>query len=124
MAHTAKSRKAKGVRLEKMFADQLVNAGLDPYAKRMVLSGAVRGFDGDILTKLPIHVECKNQSTWSPLAYYKQCSLSNPLPARKMNLVIMGKGGTNQYQPLESYAFLKTDDLIELMAYALKGGWE
>ena len=118
-----RSKKAKGSRLEKFFAGLLVKAELDQYARRMPGSGAFRGLEGDLLTRLPIHVECKNQKTWSPLAYYRQCSLSNPVPARKTNIVVMGKGGTNQYDPPEAYVFLKAEDFVNILYYAIKSNW-
>lgn len=113
----ARSKKAKGTKLEKEFADKLVAAGLDKYARRMVLSGAVKGFDGDVMTRLPLHIEAKNQETWSPLAYYRQAETSNPMPGRKINVVVMSRNRER------IFCFLLADDLIELLGYAVIGGW-
>lgn len=117
MATTFRSKKAKGVRLEKEFSKMLVDAGLDPHAQRMIMSGAVKGFDGDILTKLPIHVEAKNQETWKPLEYYRQAETSNPSPATKHNLVVMSKNRE------DIFVFFKASDYIEILAWAIKGGF-
>lgn len=118
MANTAKSRKAKGTKLEQLVAAMLVDSQLDPYAKRMVLSGAVKGFDGDIKTSLPTHWEVKNHESWDLTTFYNQCSMSNPEPARKMNIVVVSRNRLP-----EPYAFLKVADLVELMGYAKMGGW-
>lgn len=56
-----RSKKAKGSRLEKRFAQMIRDKGLDDNAKRMVLSGAAFGFETDIFTKLPWAFEVKNQ---------------------------------------------------------------
>lgn len=60
-ANTYRSRKAKGTRLEKKFAQLIREKGLDDNAKRMVLSGGAFGFETDIFTKLPWAFEVKNQ---------------------------------------------------------------
>ena len=112
------TKKQKGSRAERDFAQMLVDARIDPYAKRMVMSGAVKGFDTDILTKLPFAFEVKNQETWSPLAYYKQADLANINKGRLRTVVIMTKNFENMY------AFLEVNDFIELIDYALKGGYE
>lgn len=56
-----RSKKAKGTRLEKKFAQMIREKGLDADATRMVLSGAAFGFETDIRTKLPFAFEVKNQ---------------------------------------------------------------
>ena len=57
----AQGKKKKGSRLERKFAQLIRRKGLDPNAKRMVLSGADWAFNSDILTTLPFKFECKNQ---------------------------------------------------------------
>ena len=113
-----RSAKAKGSKAEREFAQMLVDAGLDKFAKRMILSGAVSGFDTDIMTKLPFAFEVKNQETWSPLAYYKQADGANPNRGRLRSVVIMTKNRTGYF------AFLSVEDFLELIWYALKGGLE
>ena len=109
-------KKQKGSRAEREFAQMLVDSGLDPYAKRMVLSGAISGFDTDIKTKLPFAFEVKNQETWKPLEYYKQADEANTNHGRLRTVVIMTK---NNYG---YYAFMSAEDFLELVHYALKGG--
>ena len=109
-----KSAKAKGIRLELEIAKTLRDAGLDPMAKKMPRSGAFMGFESDIHTSLPIMIECKNQETWKPLEYYSQAKEHSGV---KIPIVVMSR---NRSEP---YAFLLWADVVELMAWALKGGW-
>lgn len=116
-----KRPKAKGSNFERKIASRLVETGLDKYARRTPGSGAFKGIanlESDIMTKLPVNFELKCQQNWSPLEYYKQCAIANPQPGRLMNVVIMGKNNT------DDFAFLKAEDLWELMSYAKLGGWK
>lgn len=109
-----KSPKEKGRRLELNIAKTLRDAGLDPDASRMPLSGAADGFKSDIRTILPLHIEAKNQETWSPLAYYEQAERGCAQGC--IPLVIMGKNRT------EPFAFLKWKDMIYLLQLAIESG--
>ena len=113
-----KKPKEKGRKAELEFARMLVDAELDKYAKRMPLSGAVKGLDTDIMTKLPFAFEVKNQETWKPLEYYKQADMANPNRGRLRTIVIMTKNRENMY------AFLEVNDFLELIDYALQGGYK
>lgn len=117
MSVSAKGRKAKGSTLEYFIRDALINSGLDPYARRAFMSGGFQQGDGDVITKLPLHIEAKNQETWSPIAYYDQ-ALRDRSSARKTALVVMKR---NRTQP---FAFLAFDDFMTILAYAVKGGWD
>ena len=55
------SKKAKGARLEREVAAMIRHKGLDPDCSRMPLSGAFSHLPEDVFTRLPIHIECKNQ---------------------------------------------------------------
>lgn len=67
----AKSAKAKGSRFETFIAEQIKESGLDPKARRQVLSGA--GFDkGDIASSLPFTIEAKNQKAIHLLDWVEQ----------------------------------------------------
>lgn len=66
------SKKAKGSRLEKKFAQMLRETGLDPEAQRMVGSGAWFGFETDIKTTLPFAFEMKNQETFRMWPFWEQ----------------------------------------------------
>lgn len=64
MAKTAGSKRQKGNRLELAVAQRLREAGFD--ARRMPLSGAADGFEGDIYSpETGFCWELKNQETWS-----------------------------------------------------------
>jgi hypothetical protein len=56
----AQGKRHKGSRLERKVATLIRQKGLDKDCKRMVLSGADWAFRGDIFTKLPYMIECKN----------------------------------------------------------------
>lgn len=114
----AAGKKQKGSRAESEFARMLVDSGLDKYARRMVLSGAVKGFDSDIKTKLPFMFEVKNQETWKPLEYYRQANLANPNKGRYRTVVVMTKNREGYY------ILLSAEDFLELVYYALEGGLE
>ena len=109
-------KKVKGAVAEREFAKMLVFSGLDKYAKRMPLSGAVKGLDSDIWTKLPFMFEVKNQETWKPLEYYRQANDANPNKGHYRTVVIMTKNHEGYY------AFLSVEDFLELIYFALKGG--
>ena len=111
-----KKPKEKGRRAELEFARMLVDSGLDPKAKRMPLSGSVKGLDSDIWTKLPFMFELKNQETWKPLEYYRQANDANPNKGRYRTVVIMTKNHEGYY------AFLSVEDFLELIYFAKKGG--
>lgn len=102
-----KYAKAKGVRLEKEVANDLVESGLDPTARRMVLSGAAEGFKGDVKTALPLTIECKNSETWNPLEYYRQAERENR--DGKTPIVVMSRNRERKY------ALLLWEDLIRFM---------
>jgi hypothetical protein len=113
----ATGKKEKGSRAERAFAKMLVDADLDQYAKRMPLSGGVKGLDTDIMTRLPFAFEVKNQETWSPLAYYRQADLANPNRGRLTTVVVMTKNNESYY------VFLTAEDFLTLISYALRGGY-
>lgn len=92
-----------------MIASRLREAGLDKKARRMVLSGAVDGFDSDILTTLPLSIEAKNQETWKPLEYMEQAQVSAD-KTNKMPVVIMSKNRLP-----EPLVMMRMDDWIVLL---------
>jgi len=110
------SAKAKGTRLEKRFAKMLVDSGLDLYAQRMPLSGAIAGLKQDIYTKLPFAFECKNQETWSPYQWYLQAAANNNIGSRKIPVVIMSRNN------IGDYVFLEAQDFINVIYHAMNGG--
>lgn len=58
----AKKTLEKGRKFELKVA-KLIREKVDKDCKRMFRSGAVAHFPEDIYTKLPLHIECKNQET-------------------------------------------------------------
>lgn len=114
MAKTAKSKKAKGMRLEKLVASTLRSSGLDKRAKRMPMSGAITGFKSDVYTKLPISIECKNSETWQPVQYMKQAAQDADIN-HKMPVVIMSKNRLP-----DPFVMMKMSDWIQIMVRAFK----
>jgi len=114
----ARSAKAKGTRLEKQVAKILVDSGLDKYAMRMPLSGAIKGLKQDILTKLPLAIECKNQETTSFHKWYRQAENDNNIGSRKIPVVVWSKNNLNR-----QFAYLDFQDFVNILYYALKGGF-
>ena len=72
-----KALKEKGSRLERKFAALIRHYGLDPNAKRMVLSGADWAFKTDIYSKLPFSFECKNQERMAFWEWWEQAKASS-----------------------------------------------
>ena len=106
-------KKQKGSRAEREFAKMLRE--IDPTSRRMVLSGSVMGLEGDIWGKLPIMWEIKNQETWKPLEYYRQAQLQAIGGNTPEVVMTRNREGF--------YCFLKAEDFIELLKYALAANW-
>ncbi len=117
-ANTAKSKKAKGTRLEKYVAKELETI-LGYYgvrATRTPMSGAIDRFKGDIFTNLPVGIECKNSEKWKPLEWFKQAQRDTS--TGNMPMLVMSRNNMK-----EPKAMLNLNDLIELMDWACRGGW-
>ena len=111
-----KNPKRKGSEFEYLIAKRIQNAGLDDRARRTPMSGAIKGWSGDLTTpNIPIHWELKKQETWSPLEYYKQ-ALDERVSARYIPVVVMGKNN------IEPFVFFSFNDFLTVLYYALKGG--
>lgn len=107
-ANNARTRKAKGSKLETWLASELRRTGADPGARRMPLSGAMAHFKSDIFTKLPYAFECKNQENTKVWEWYEQAKeqtsgLEKPVVVFKRNYS-------------EPMALLSAADLIDMMA--------
>ena len=73
----ASSAKAKGKLLEDYVADQIVELGLDPRARRDGASGAGNREKGDVITSMTVlgqnaGIECKNQATLCIPEWWRQ----------------------------------------------------
>ena len=110
MAHTAKSKKEKGVRLENKIVE-LIKAvyGNSVTAKRMPKSGQLQDFKSDIFTNLPISIEAKNQENWKILEWWKQCN-QDALKDNKFPVLVISKNRLS-----EPLAVLTFTDLLILM---------
>ena len=110
------SKKQKGSRLEREWAELLRGYEIDKQARRMPLSGAfdTPSMKADIFTSLPIHFEVKNQENWSPLEYWKQ---ANETCGVRTPVVVMSR---NREQ---IYTFLLGSDFLTILKFALIGGY-
>ena len=66
-----KSAKAKGKLLEKWVSEQLRYSGIDKQARPEIGSGSGK-FKGDISTKLPLTIECKNTKNFQSKKFIAQ----------------------------------------------------
>ena len=108
-----KSPKDKGNALEYKFRDMLRESGLDEHAQRTPMSGAMAGMKSDLLTRLPFSIECKNQETWRPLAYYNQAKAGINLGSGKIPVVVMKANNT----PI--FVMMEGQDWINLVSAAV-----
>lgn len=75
----ASSQREKGKRLERLVASLLRRKGLDPKAQRTPMSGAMSEWKGDVLTDLPVHIECKNTEKIRFWEFVEQASSQCPM---------------------------------------------
>lgn len=102
-----RSKKAKGTRLEKKFAQLIRQKGLDDDAKRMVLSGGAFGFESDIFTKLPYMFEVKNQEKVKLWEFWDQ-AVAQRKPMKPPVLVVSGN-----FRPI--LCVLDANDFLDLL---------
>jgi hypothetical protein len=81
----------------------------------MPLSGAVENAKADIMTSLPLCIECKNQETWSPLKYMQQAKTS--AKKHEIPVVVMSRNRLN-----EPLTMLELKDFIYLLQLASEAG--
>lgn len=110
-----KGAKKKGSEFEREIAAMLRHSGLDPKAQRMVLSGGAPGFLSDIKTDLPIHFELKRQEKTSFREWYEQASSQSS--GTRIPVVVWRQSHDIPF------AFLSFDAFMELLTWALKGGF-
>ncbi len=115
-ANTAKSKKAKGVRLELKVADMIAKT-LKVTAKKMPKSGQNKGFKSDIYTELPISIECKNQENWKIHEWWEQCTHDAVLN-EEIPVLVMSKNNMKNPKVLLSFS-----NFLQLLRFAIKGGW-
>ncbi len=116
MANTVHSKKEKGRRLERWWAEILKHRGLEPFAYARADSGSGAKKEDVTVHFLPIHTECKNQESWSLGEFWKQ-TISG-CPPYHYPVLILSK---NRFpRPL---ALMYADELVDVFEYAIKGGW-
>jgi len=116
---TPASKKAKGSRLERLVAKILIDSGLDQFAHRTPLSGAIKGLKEDVMTKLPLQIECKAQEVTKFQQWYKQAEEGKNIGSGRIPIVVWTK---NRQERL--FVYLDFQDFINILYYALKGGLE
>ena len=114
-ANNPSTRRSKGKDFERAIAQNLREANLDKEARRMPCSGAMEDLKSDIITSLPIHLECKRQEKWNVDDFYKQAV--NGKKQHEMPIVVMKK---NRQQAM---ALLSWKDLVYLMQMAKETGY-
>lgn len=102
-----KSKKAKGKRLEDLVVDYLKE--FDEYAYRRKDSGSGLHKKEDVTTKLPFHIECKNQEVINIKKWWVQTC--DGCPQNKYPVLIYKKN----YQR-EPIVYMMLSDLISYMS--------
>jgi len=118
MAKTPASKKAKGTKYEHFITDRLNNV-LGEYgiwAKRTPMSGAIANWKGDITTNMPLCIECKCTEKLNFRKAFRQVEDASRIG--QIPLMLTSKNFDNQ-----SLALMDFEDLLTLIVYALKGGW-
>jgi len=117
MSVSPRGKRRKGAELEYLIRDKLIESGIDPNARRSIMSGGTWMWKGDIYSKaLPIHWEAKNQETTSPYQWYEQALRDRP--TARLTPVVVHK--RNRSIPM---VFISLDDFIEILKYAQIGGF-
>lgn len=113
-ANNPSTRRQKGKDFERLIAQDLRESGLDKNARRMPASGALEDLKSDIITELPIHLECKRQEKWKVEEYYDQA-----VTGKKQQEIAIAVMKKNHKEPM---AFLAWKDLIWIMQLAKETG--
>lgn len=114
-ARTAASKKSKGRRLEVHVAKRMTEV-LGIPTRRMVLSGAVTGFESDIYTDLPLSIECKNNQRHNLNQEWKQTVEQT----KNGNIPVLVMSENRSKEPL---AVIRFEDLLFFLELALQAGW-
>jgi hypothetical protein len=114
-ANNPNTRRAKGKDFERLVAQDLRESGLDKNARRMPCSGAMEDLKADIITNLPIHLECKRQEKWNVDDFYQQAMQGKK--QHEMPIVVMKKNRQ------DAMALLSWKDLVYLMQLAKETGF-
>ncbi len=113
-ANNQSTRRQKGQEFERQISQDLRQSGLDKNARRMPASGAIEDLKSDIITDLPIHLECKRQEAWNVDSFYQQAVSGKK--QHEIPIVVMKKNNKN------AMALLSWKDLIYLMQLAKESG--
>ena len=109
-----KHPREKGREFEHLIAAMITDAGFGKSIRTPLSGGG--GIPGDVMSKLPLFIECKKQESWKPLKWWQEAHSKSPIAAYP-TLLLLSKNF------LEPYAFMKFEDLLEIMSYAYLGGW-
>jgi Holliday junction resolvase len=114
----SQSRKAKGSRFEREVAGRIsdVLGGYGVSVKRMLMSGAIDGWEGDICSNLPVTIECKNQEKVQLWEWWKQTESQSS--GGKIPVLLVNKNFNK-----EPLAVIKFEDLLFFWELALQSGW-
>ena len=113
------SRKEKGKRLERLIAQRIndVLGGYGVTAKRMIMSGAIAGWKGDVFVDgLPVSIEAKNQEKINIWECWDQAESQAGLG--KMAVLVFSRNFNKD--PLTVIRF---EDLLTLFELAIQAGW-
>lgn len=115
MSVSPRGKRQKGNQLEYLVRDKIIQSGLDPHARRSIMSGAA--FEpADIKTSLPWAIECKNYGAMAIYKFWDQ-AVRQSTASKKPCLIIKANN-----QPV--LTVITIDDWLELVAWARKGGLE
>jgi len=114
--------RTKGMGLEYEWRDKLIDSGLDKYARRSIMSGAV--FEpGDIKTSLPFTFECKCYQKIGIYKWWGQAVRESTASKRPVLVMKEQRVGTNKYNTQPVLVAMNADEWTEVMTYAIKGGY-
>jgi len=103
-----KSTHQKGSSFERKIVKDLISSGLDKYARRSIMSGAVFE-DGDIKTSLPFVFECKKQEKISLYKWWNQAKFENRSGGRKKSVLIFKSNNK------DTLAIMDWNDWLEIV---------
>lgn len=110
-----KSPKRKGSYLEYMWRDKIRESGLDKFAQRTPMSGALAMIPSDIVTKLPFAFECKFYKRHSIYKFWDQAKRSSS--AVKDPAIVLKAND----RPI--LITIDGDTFLSLLTYALASGY-
>ena len=93
-----------------------VLGGYGVRATRMLMSGAVDRFKGDIFTNLPLFIECKNQEK---LQWWKAWQQAQDVSIGSDKIPMLVVSRNNE----ENLCLLRFEDMLFFLELAIQSGW-